>query len=67
MAFTLARCVDDKGKALEGSRGLSMFFLETRKEGGELNNIHICKLKVRCEIPIVNSTNVHDLTHQIPV
>lgn len=57
MAFTLARIADDKGKVLEGSRGLSMFFLETRKENGELNNIQICKLKV-CGVTSNNFSRV---------
>ncbi|ODN04886.1 putative acyl-CoA dehydrogenase AidB [Orchesella cincta] len=45
ISLTLARIVDDKGHAQEGSSGLSMFLLKTRKEDGSLNNIHVMKLK----------------------
>jgi alkylation response protein AidB-like acyl-CoA dehydrogenase len=42
MALTLARVVD--GPA-EGSKGLSMFFLRTRRDDGSLNGIEVAKLK----------------------
>ncbi|MFN8671812.1 MAG: acyl-CoA dehydrogenase family protein [Candidatus Sericytochromatia bacterium] len=45
MSFTLARIVDENGDFINGSRGLSLFYLETRKENGELNNITINRLK----------------------
>ena len=45
IAFTLARIEDDDGKTIERSRGLSLFYLETHDEQGNLNNIQIERLK----------------------
>lgn len=45
MAFTLARIVDENGNYVSGSRGLSLFYLETRDENGKLNHITINRLK----------------------
>lgn len=45
ITFTLARIVDDRGRTIKGTKGLTLFYLETRKENGELNNIYIQKLK----------------------
>jgi len=45
MTITLARIEDEKGKVLEGSKGLSCFFLRVRKEDGSLNGIRIARLK----------------------
>jgi alkylation response protein AidB-like acyl-CoA dehydrogenase len=46
LAFTLARVKDEKtGKVIEGSRGLSLFFLKLRNDKGELNNIVAHRLK----------------------
>ena len=44
MALTLARVAGDSG-VLPGSPGLSMFFLRTRGQGGQLNGIQVAKLK----------------------
>ena len=45
IAFTLARIEDENGKTIERSRGLSLFYLETHDEQGNLNNIQIERLK----------------------
>jgi len=45
MALTLARMEDREGRLSQGTRGLSMFYLKTRKENGELNGIQVAKLK----------------------
>ncbi|XP_063396861.1 acyl-CoA dehydrogenase family member 11-like isoform X1 [Mytilus trossulus] len=45
MAFTLARVVDKQNNVIEGTKGLSLFYLETKKNDGSLNNIQIIKLK----------------------
>jgi putative acyl-CoA dehydrogenase len=45
MAMTLARIEDESGAIVAGSRGLSLFYLETRQANGELNNIQIHRLK----------------------
>ncbi|KAK3581974.1 hypothetical protein CHS0354_003235 [Potamilus streckersoni] len=45
ITFTLARVVDVHGKIKEGTQGLSLFYLETRKSDGQLNNIQIQRLK----------------------
>jgi alkylation response protein AidB-like acyl-CoA dehydrogenase len=45
MAMTLARIVDDEGKITEGSRGLSLFYLELRDDQGNLQNIKVNRLK----------------------
>jgi len=45
MALTLARIVDSQGNTVSGSRGLSMFYLKTRKDDGSLNNVQVAKLK----------------------
>merc|ERR1712002_1310788 len=42
MSMALARVVDNTGEKKEG---LSMFFLETRKSDGSLNNIEVVKMK----------------------
>lgn len=44
-AMTLARIEDDNGEAPSGSRGLSLFYLETRRADGSLNGITIHRLK----------------------
>nr|KAG5690091.1 hypothetical protein BaRGS_016399 [Batillaria attramentaria] len=45
MTFTLARIADKEGNTVEGTRGLSLFYLELRAPDGKLNNIQIQKLK----------------------
>jgi len=45
MAMTLARIEDAAGRAIPGSRGLSLFYLETRRADGNLNGITIHRLK----------------------
>lgn len=45
MAMTLARIEDASGNTAEGSRGLSLFYLETHDRDGRLNDITIHRLK----------------------
>ena len=45
ISLTLARVVDENGNVATGSRGLTMFYLQTRKSDGSLNGIRIEKLK----------------------
>ncbi|MBI2825492.1 MAG: acyl-CoA dehydrogenase family protein [Planctomycetia bacterium] len=45
MSMTLARIEDTAGASTAGSRGLSLFYLETRDAAGDLNNIVIHRLK----------------------
>lgn len=45
IAFTLARIEDEKGNSIQGSRGLSLFFVKVHKDDGSLNNIEIHRLK----------------------
>lgn len=45
MAFTLARIEDAQGETTTGSRGLSLFYVETHNADGELNEIEIHRLK----------------------
>jgi alkylation response protein AidB-like acyl-CoA dehydrogenase len=45
MAMTLARIEDAQGATVAGSRGLSLFYLETRQSDGQLNRICIHRLK----------------------
>ncbi|MGE0536910.1 MAG: acyl-CoA dehydrogenase family protein [Pirellulales bacterium] len=45
MAFTLARVEDSAGETTAGSRGLSLFYVETRDTGGKLNHIEVLRLK----------------------
>ncbi|KAL8559901.1 hypothetical protein ACOMHN_016947 [Nucella lapillus] len=45
MTFTLARVVDKQGHTVEGTKGVSLFYLEVRDKDGELNSIQIQKLK----------------------
>ena len=45
MTLTLARICDNDGNSLQGSKGLSLFYLETRDRNGQLNGIQIEKLK----------------------
>lgn len=45
MAMTLARIEPPGGEATPGSRGLSLYYVETRDAEGQLNNIVINRLK----------------------
>ena len=45
MTMTLARIEDAAGNAVPGSRGLSLFYLETRDAAGDANDIVIHRLK----------------------
>ncbi|BFZ04646.1 hypothetical protein BsWGS_07685 [Bradybaena similaris] len=45
MSLTLARVVGQDGSVLEGTKGLSLFYLELRDENGKMNNIQMLKLK----------------------
>jgi len=45
MAMTLARIEDENGETKEGTKGLTMFYLETRDKEGRLNGIRMEKLK----------------------
>ncbi|KAJ6648516.1 Acyl-CoA dehydrogenase family member 11 [Pseudolycoriella hygida] len=46
MTLTLARIVDNDGNKTAGTKGLTMFYLETRNEDTkQLNNINVVKLK----------------------
>lgn len=45
MAMTLARIEAPDGSRVEGSRGLSLFYLQTRDAAGRLNNISLHRLK----------------------
>lgn len=45
MAMTLARIEDATGRTQPGSRGLSLFYLETRDANDQLNGIRILRLK----------------------
>lgn len=45
MAMTLARIEEERGGAVPGSRGLSLFYLETRGSDGRLQGIEILRLK----------------------
>ncbi len=45
IAMTLARIEDENGNVVEGSRGLSLFYVKLRDENGKLNNIIIHRLK----------------------
>ncbi|KAM4707887.1 acyl-CoA dehydrogenase family member 11-like [Discoglossus pictus] len=45
MTLTLGRVADAHGYTVEGTRGLSLFYLEVRDEDGKLNGIEIQRLK----------------------
>jgi len=45
IAITLARIEDAEGRSTPGSRGLSLFYLETHRTDGTLNHITIHRLK----------------------
>ena len=45
MTMPLARVVDNMGEVEEGTKGVSMFYLKTRKSDGSLNNIEVVKMK----------------------
>ena len=45
MAMTLARVEDANGETRDGSRGLSLFYVETRDEAGALADIEVLRLK----------------------
>lgn len=45
MCFTLARIEDEQGVVTEGSRGLSLFYVELRDDCGKLQNMSVRRLK----------------------
>ncbi|XP_053136038.1 acyl-CoA dehydrogenase family member 11-like [Hemicordylus capensis] len=45
MTLTLARIMTAEGQVEQGSRGLSLFYLQVRDENGKLNGIEIQRLK----------------------
>ncbi|XP_065830390.1 acyl-CoA dehydrogenase family member 11-like [Oscarella lobularis] len=45
MSLTLARIQDEGGQVVDGTKGLTLFYLETRDKQGQLNGIEIQKLK----------------------
>lgn len=45
MCFTLARIEDENGAVIEGSKGLSLFYVELRDELGQLQNMSVRRLK----------------------
>ncbi|XP_060553821.1 acyl-CoA dehydrogenase family member 11-like isoform X2 [Ruditapes philippinarum] len=45
ITFTLARVVDRQGNTIQGTKGLSLFYMEVHNEDGSLNNIEIVRLK----------------------
>uniref|UniRef100_A0A4W3I6J0 Uncharacterized LOC103184399 n=1 Tax=Callorhinchus milii TaxID=7868 RepID=A0A4W3I6J0_CALMI len=45
MTLTLARIMDEQGSTLEGTRGLTLFYVEMRDEDGKLNHIEVQRLK----------------------
>ncbi|XP_043924301.1 acyl-CoA dehydrogenase family member 11-like [Protopterus annectens] len=45
MTLTLGRVMDAQGNTVEGSKGLSLFYLEMFTEDGRLNNIEVQRLK----------------------
>ncbi|MDD4974529.1 MAG: acyl-CoA dehydrogenase family protein [Bacteriovorax sp.] len=45
MALALARTEDEAGQTIAGSKGLSLFYIELRKDTGELNHFEIIRLK----------------------
>ncbi|XP_054158146.1 acyl-CoA dehydrogenase family member 11-like [Oppia nitens] len=45
IALTLARIADDEGNVLQGTRGLTLFFLKLRDENNRLNDIDMIRLK----------------------
>ncbi|XP_075709523.1 acyl-CoA dehydrogenase family member 11-like isoform X2 [Rhinoderma darwinii] len=45
VALTLGRVVDEQGHVTSGTKGLSLFYLETRDAEGHLNGIEVQRLK----------------------
>uniref|UniRef100_T1J5D1 Acyl-CoA dehydrogenase/oxidase C-terminal domain-containing protein n=1 Tax=Strigamia maritima TaxID=126957 RepID=T1J5D1_STRMM len=46
MAFTLARIPSQNGELIKGSKGVSMFYVETKNQfDGKMNNIQVMRLK----------------------
>ncbi|XP_045209174.2 acyl-CoA dehydrogenase family member 11-like isoform X1 [Mercenaria mercenaria] len=45
ITFTLARVVDRQGNTIQGTKGLSLFYMEVHNEDGSLNNMEIIRLK----------------------
>ncbi|XP_019362282.1 PREDICTED: acyl-CoA dehydrogenase family member 11-like isoform X1 [Gavialis gangeticus] len=45
MTLTLARIMDVHGEVEQGSRGLSLFFMEVRDKEGKLNGVEVQRLK----------------------
>ncbi|XP_078361847.1 acyl-CoA dehydrogenase family member 11-like isoform X2 [Oculina patagonica] len=45
MTLTLARVQNPDGSTVPGTKGLTMFYMQTRNEDGKLNNIEVQRLK----------------------
>ncbi|XP_068096548.1 acyl-CoA dehydrogenase family member 11-like [Hyperolius riggenbachi] len=45
MTLTLGRVVDAEGNTIQGTKGLSLFYLKVRDEDGQLNGIEVQRLK----------------------
>ncbi|KAM5193986.1 acyl-CoA dehydrogenase family member 11-like [Mantella aurantiaca] len=45
MTLTLGRVVDEQGHVIQGTKGLSLFYLEVRDAKGQLNGIEVQRLK----------------------
>ncbi|CAI9598619.1 unnamed protein product [Staurois parvus] len=45
MSLTLGRMVDEQGHIIQGTKGLSLFYLEVRDSKGQLNGIEVQRLK----------------------
>ncbi|CAH2294973.1 acyl- dehydrogenase family member 11-like isoform X1 [Pelobates cultripes] len=45
MTLTLGRTIDEHGNTVQGTRGLSLFYLELRDAEGKLNGIEVQRLK----------------------
>ncbi|XP_075069286.1 acyl-CoA dehydrogenase family member 11-like [Mixophyes fleayi] len=45
MSLTLGRVVDTQGHTVQGTKGLSLFYLEVRDADGQLNGIEVQRLK----------------------
>ncbi|XP_048582905.1 acyl-CoA dehydrogenase family member 11 [Nematostella vectensis] len=68
MTLTLARIQQPDGSVIPGSRGITMFYLETRKEDGTLNNIEVQRLKNKLgtkQLPTAELLLDGSVAHQI--
>jgi len=68
MSLTLARVQNPDGSTVPGTKGLTMFYMQTRNEDGTLNNIEVQRLKNKLgtrQLPTAELLLLGSLAHKV--